>query len=369
MPSFARLLSIASASSLAVMAAVAAAAPAAAEGPAPRISLRGSLDLADACRDAEGHELKLTGLSGVTWLGDDRYAAIMDNSDTVVMFRLELSPRGEPRGVTDVRGLRLGERHDYEDISPCPESLTRRIVERQRQRGEPEPGRCALVCEEDTPAIRAISLDDGRLLGVVPIPEVLKSRRPNRGLEPLAIDPDGRHAWTANEEALADDGPEASPESGTVVRLVKIAIPGDGSRPHPAQFAYAVDRPHAFVRIFDGPTLSGVTALVSLGGGRLLVLERSGGPGLPLFSNRITMVDTTRAEDVATIERGLADHPDAFVAKRLVWQDALGCNLEGLCLGPPLEDGGRALIGIADNGGLGLPNRLVAFAIEGLTSP
>jgi hypothetical protein len=234
-----------------------------------------------------------------------------------------------------------------------------------------------LVCEEDTPAVRAFSLADGSMIGTVPLPENLMKRRPNRGLESLAIEPDGRSLWTANEEALATDGPPAAVGGGTVVRLTRLPVaneqqplPFDRLRsrrdaPPPVAFqaAYAVDPPHAFVRVFAGQPLSGVAALVALGRGRLLVLERSGGPGLPPFASRIYLVDTKAAVDVSAVERDLAARKEAIVEKRLLWSDSLGVNLEGICLGPMLADGNRALVAIADNGGLGTPNQLVGLSL------
>lgn len=343
-------------------AAVFAAATARAEPPParlPTVEYRGTLALPDRVPAADGTEVAITGLSGIAWLGADRYAAVMDNSDVLLQFRLSLARDGTPLAVSDLAVVRLGERHDYEDLAPCPAPLAGRIA---AKRGRSAQG-ILLLCEEDTPAIRAVAAD-GALLGVVPVPEILRSRRSNRGLEALAVDPDGRTAWTANEEALPGDGPAPTTEAGTVVRLTRIPLPtGAGPAGSATQFAYATDPPHPFVRVFSGESYAGVTALVALGAGRLLVLERSAGPGLPPFANRIELVDTAGATDIAGIDRDLASRA-AVVGKRPLWQDSLGCNLEGLCLGPALAAGGRALVAIADNGGIGTPNQLVGLVLR-----
>jgi hypothetical protein len=342
------------------------------DAPAPyRVTFRGMLMLPETAPDADGNAVRLTGLSGITWLGDDRYAAVMDNSDRLVLFRVTLSQVGMPREIADLRVVTLSARHDYEDVAPCPESLMTRIVERRLRQGEDDPGRCLLVSEESTPGLRAVSLDTGELLGVVPIPDQFRAPRPNRALEAVAVDGDGRFIWTANEEALPADGPAASEAAGTVVRLARIPVPEGDGKPQAgaAQFAYAVDAPHAFVRVFAGEPLSGVSALVSLGGGRLLVLERSGSPGLPPFASRIYLVDTSRGIDVSAIERDLAGLREKLLDKLLLWKDSLGSNVEGLCLGPRLADGGMALVGIADNGGLAAPTQLVTFSLESPPPP
>jgi hypothetical protein len=216
------------------------------------------------------------------------------------------------------------------------------------------------------------------MVGALDLPENLSTRRPNRGLESLAIEPDGRSVWTANEEALPADGPPAAAGGGTVVRLTRLLLPGDGKvatdRAEPArggdasaalafQAAYRVDPVHAFVRVFAGQPLSGLAALVALGNGRLLALERSGAPGLPPFASRIYQIDAGAAVDVSAVAGDLAARQGVAVDKRLLWTDSLGINLEGLCLGPLLADGNRGLLAIADNGGIGTPNQLVGLAL------
>ena len=92
-----------------------------------------------------------------------------------------------------------------------------------------------------SPTIRAFRLEDGGADGTIAVPEILRGRRANRGLEALALDPDGRHLWTANEEALAADGPAAGAGEGTVVRLVRLPVAGRGEA---FQAAYRADPPH-----------------------------------------------------------------------------------------------------------------------------
>jgi hypothetical protein len=346
-----------------------------------QIVFQGAIPLPDRADDADGKPVEITGLSGVAWLGDDRYVAVLDNSQYVLLFRLSLSQTGKPLAVESLRAVRLSQRHDYEDVVPCPAAVARGLERERRGRQESRwesPSEFVLVCEEDTPAVRAFSLPDGGMVAAVPLPDNLMTRRPNRGLEALAIEPDSRFVWTANEEALPNDGPPAAAGSGTVVRLTRLPLPDDrpkaGDGPVPTnvptneaaavfQVAYAVDPVHSFVRVFAGQPLSGLSALVALGKGRLLTLERSGAPGLPPFASRIYLVDASAAVDVSGVERDLATRKEAFVEKRLLWKDSLGINLEGLCLGPQLADGNRCLVAIADNGGISTPNQLVGLAL------
>ena len=242
----------------------------------------------------------------------------------------------------------LTARHDYEDIAVCPRGL--------------------LLCEEDTPAIRLFTAADGRELGGIPLPAQLRGCRTNRGLEAVAFDSAGSCIWTATEEAVPTDGPASTATAGTIVRLARLALPDNGTTAESSrQFAYVVDPPHAAVRALPGEPLSGLVALVALRDERLLVLERSFAAGLPPFENRIYLVDTRGAPDVAGVKQGLASRPAASrLPKQLLWKGSLGVNLEGLALGPTLASGGRLLAAIADNGGTNAPTLLVTFR---LTSP
>jgi hypothetical protein len=324
-----------------------------------KVELAGTVRFPDELADAAGKPHRIRGLSGVTWDGDGRWAAVMDNSDALVRFTVELAPDGAPLAIGELSLVTLSARHDYEDLALCSTPLAARFVGAEAG----STGRFIVVCEEDTPALRVARLSDGQLVGSLPLPALLRERRPNRGLEAVAMTADEMHIWTATEEALPADGPAASADAGTVVRLVCIPVaPGGRSK----QVAYAVDPPHAFVRLAAGPVLSGVVALVALPDGRLLVLERSGGAGLPPFENRLYLVAPADAPDVTHVGGGLAGRGDLHTRKTLLWRGSLGCNLEGLGLGPAMDAGWRPLIAISDNDGLEAPAVLAAFR---LTSP
>jgi hypothetical protein len=76
------------------------------------------------------------------------------------------------------------------------------------------------------------------------------------------------------------------------------------------------------------------------------------------------VVNTKDATDITTSDGALAKHPEEHTQKTLLWQDQLGCNLEGLCLGPSLGGKRRALLAIADNNGIGTPNLVAGFTLE-----
>jgi hypothetical protein len=333
-----------------------------------RLEQVGTLRLPADVEASAGTPMPLTGLSGLAWLGDDRWVAAIDNSDRLATFRLALGPAAEPTGVSEVAVRPLQHRHDYEDVALCPPHLEAALAATVAAQPPAPPPPWLLFCEEDTPALRVVAFTTGRELGCVGIPAMFQSRRPNRGLEAVAIDAGGECVWTATEEALPTDGPAADKTGGTVVRLTRIPItqsPAAASTTR--QFGYAVDPPHAAVRPVPGDSLSGVVAIVAAGNERLLVLERSFTAGLPPFESRIYLVDSRGAPDVAGVAGGLTARPAASrVAKKLLWKAAVGVNLEGLAAGPPLAEGRQAVIAIADNGGTNVPTLLMTFR---LTSP
>ena len=334
------------------------------EAAAFQLDQAGTLRLPADAATSKGTTAPLTGLSGLAWLGDDHWVAAIDNSDHLVTFRLTLGPEGEPTGVSDAAFRPLQHRHDYEDVAHCPPHLEAALAATASAHS-PAPPPWLLLCEEDTPAVRVVAFASGSELGTVPLPTAFQSRRPNRGLESVAIDPEGRCIWTASEEALPADGPAATETEGTVVRLTRIPImDARVAAPAVRQFAYAVDPPHPAVRPGAGESLSGLVSIVALGTERLLVLERSFTAGLPPFESRVYLVDTRGAPDVAGIASGLAARPAASrVVKRLLWKAALGVNLEGLAAGPPLANGRRAVVAVADNGGTNVPTLLVTFRL------
>jgi len=67
---------------------------------------------------------------------------------------------------------------------------------------------------------------------------------------------------------------------------------------------------------------------------------------------------------VSLVDRDLTSRADQHVRKVLLWKDQLGCNIEGLCLGPKLRRGTHALVAVADNGAIGTPNQLIGFTLE-----
>ncbi len=300
----------------------------------------GDVEMPSPVSDQSAASFAVAGLSGVCALGGGRYAAVMDNSNRVVLFDLPIAPDGTAGPIANVAGLTLAFSGDHEAIA-----LTQ--------------GGSLLVVDENTMTFREANPASGQLLSMAALPPVYAERRPNRGLESLSI-ADGA-VWTANEEALTVDGNLASPSTGSVVRL---RAHDQSTGTEMGQWAYLVEPMHGAIIPGSTPGQSGLSELVALPGGGLLAVERSLALADPLFLTRIYSVETTGATDVSGLP-SLMGSSITPVTKTLVYQGT-HTNLEGLCRGPALNNDGWAMLGVVDNGDPFSENTIVVFRLDGL---
>lgn len=315
-----------------------------------RIEQRGSQLLATAANDQHGTAFKVRGMSGVTWLsgeaGDSIFAVVIDNSDKVVRLRASFKEDCSIASLAIVDGLTLGVSGDHEGIA-FTDGATNTIF----------------VADEVGPAINEFDLSSGALRREIPVPSVFTEPghlRSNLGLESLSRCPETGDVWSANEEALTVDGERSTPERGTLVRLTRPSV-GEGGGPD-VQFVYLTEPLHG--AMMRGGR-SGVSDVVAISGGRLLVLERSFASGEGLFKNSIYVIDP--AEGMPTDVAGMGALEGAEiepVKKRLVWSGFLNQNLEGLCLGPRVSPTSWVLLGVVDDGDPLSMNMVMSFELK-----
>lgn len=168
----------------------------------------------------------------------------------------------------------------------------------------------------------------------------------NLGFEALALNPEGDRLFTATESALLQDyDPDTDEEIRA--RLLHYWI----GEPEPLLISthlYPVSSPPA------GAVVNGLVELATLdSGGHFLSLERSasifGG-----YSARLFQIATGGATDISQIPSLKGDLRGVQpIRKRLLLDLAqLGIeleNLEGMTLGPRLEDGSQSLLLVSDN--------------------
>lgn len=226
---------------------------------------------------------------------------------------------------------------------------------------------------------------DGSEAGELPLPAQLMPApaapgqgafgvRDNLALESLAASPDGRWLFTASESALAQDGPVADVGVAAAARLVVFDLAtGTAVR----QLVYPLDALTVAPAAPDGLRVGGLVELAAVDAGRLLALERQFALGTG-FAVRLYTVSLDGADDVSALP-SLASSPAAVPAPRPVSKRLLADlgallaergvaldNLEGMAFGPPLADGRRTLVLVADNNfnPIGQRTLFVALALD-----
>ncbi|MDH3293104.1 MAG: esterase-like activity of phytase family protein [Acidimicrobiia bacterium] len=230
------------------------------------------------------------------------------------------------------------------------------------------PGRFHVSSEGNTladpiidPFIRRYNLN-GRVTAELPVPDYYRPNgtdrgfRFNLGFESLNLTPDGKHLVTAGEAALAQDGPAATFNNGSLARILVYDL---AQREPVAEFVYEVD-PWA-----EPSAIFGVNGIVEVlpvdNAGTMLVMERSfsvggslgGGTGNVVIINEISTAGATDTLGTEALYQGGAAIDVTPVSQRLVFAfDDLGLpidNIEGMTWGPSLPDGRRSLVIVSDN--------------------
>lgn len=292
--------------------------------------------------------LAAVGISGLARVEGDRYLAVSDRGGALHVLEIAVDPatgrvtRAEfgTRLPLSGPGAALRDREAIACAAGCPIAWLAGEGPPPWIAGHDLAGRTRAMADLDHPGLA-----------------VFTTARANLGFEALALRPRGG-LWAANEEALAADGPPATPEAGTVVRLVAL---DDSLRPI-AQRAYVTDPvpgPITSPLPAVGREASGLVELVALPDGTLLALERALGgdeSGMAGFRIRLYAVDPRGATDVSAAPHrdGLAAGGWTPVAKTLLLElrpGLVAANYEAMALGPELEGGDRSLLLMADNGG------------------
>ncbi|MFM7143936.1 MAG: esterase-like activity of phytase family protein, partial [Alphaproteobacteria bacterium] len=279
-------------------------------------------------------------LSGLAWISGNQWVVVADKGGAAYPLEVVLDASGRIGSASLGAAIPLAGAVDAEGIAWDVDRGT------------------LFVSDETGPAIREHVLASGAAVQSLALPAVYSQARSNLSLESLSRDPVSRSLWTANEEALSVDGPVSGFVDGTLVRLQRF----DAGFAPAGQWAWRTDPIEAN---YGSPgrdvETSGVSDLVALPDGGLLVLERSsGGTGL---RSRLYLADFSGADDTSALA-ALAGASFAPVAKSLRWsRNFLFQNFEGAALGPALPGGGRSLLLVSDDGS-GLQQTLLALVVH-----
>lgn len=188
-----------------------------------------------------------------------------------------------------------------------------------------------------------------------PAASLVSGREGNRGLEGLALSPDGRFAYAMLQNGTIQDG-FANGNRGLYTRIVKYDV---ATGAPVGQYAYRLD---------SAGQGRGISAIVALGNDRFLVLERNNrgigvGATLATADKAVYAIDLSGATDVTNLALPASGNlPTGVVAAakgaKVIDLDAdtlaaLGGRSpekwEGLAIGPQLADGQYLLLAGTDN--------------------
>jgi hypothetical protein len=242
------------------------------------------------------------------------------------------------------------------------------------------PSGTILIADEYGPHLMEFNVE-GRLLREFKLPKHLRiahphadaakeladnksGRVPNRGMEGLAISPDGSKLLGAMQSPLIQDGGTR----GTNLRLVEVDVASGATR----EFLYPLD--HAKMAVSE---------IVAVNDHEFLVLERTGSSDAAgARAAKIFKIDISKASDISQHPSLPRDGNPAGVVPvvKLPFIDLLDpayglagpdfpVKIEGLAFGPDLPDGRRLLLVTCDNDCTPEPTRIWAFAIESRDLP
>jgi len=196
-------------------------------------------------------------------------------------------------------------------------------------------------------------------------PRNLSGRQPNRGMEGLAISPDGSKLYGIMQSPLIQDGglDQANKRIGLNCRILELTLATGKTR----EFVYTLDDP-----------ANGISEILAVNDHTFLVLERDSKGGLEAKTKKLFLIDIREASDVSQLSslptKGLPAGVQAVSKKPFL--DLLDPvhglkgsdfpeKIEGLAFGPDLPDGRRLLIVTADNDFIATAAfRVYAFAVE-----
>jgi len=198
---------------------------------------------------------------------------------------------------------------------------------------------------------------DGKYLATLPTPAMFNvskeeiGSRNNMSFEALSFSSDGKSLWLGMEAALYQDGPLATPDHGSVVRITRLDRAGKVLR----QYAYAIE-PVASRPAPGREADNGVSEILAVNDHQVLVVERAGvehANGVYTNHVRIYEMETDGATDIQSIA-ALAGAAYVPARKRLLLDlEKIGLervdNIEGISWGPRLENGRRSLVMISDD--------------------
>ena len=335
---------------------------------------------ADQVATPEGRYDQLGGISALEYTGQGgRFLALSDRGpgDGVAQFPcrfhaldIQIQPGAKIPVSVELKSTRLLLDEQGQKLLGAASAIDAKRADGGR-RFDPEGVRLLdkrlFISDEYGPTIAEFDLT-GKRTRLIPLPEKFRCSQPrdtketentanksgrqsNKGMEGLAITPDGKFLLGAIQAPLLQDhGLDAKGKKlGVNTRLVQVDL--------------ATGQTKEFVYVFDNPNC-GISEILAINAHQFLVIDRDGEHGAEAKDKKIVWIDTAGASDVSNVAtlpaKGLPDGVVPVARKPFLdfldprWKLA-GENFpekqEGLAFGPPLPDGRLTLVVAIDNDG------------------
>ena len=269
--------------------------------------------------------------SGITWLGDNRYAIVNDKSQTAGFHLMTITLDDVTGDIKEVRAdtfmTSQQSNRDEEGICYVPQTNTVFVS------GEAD-GR---ILEYDM---------SGKLTGrQLHVPEVFGTAYSNGGFEALTYNAATHRFWTTSENTLKADGTKPTIKQKTA-NLLRFQSFGDDLQPR-EQYWYMTDS--SAVKHVEGKSTLGVSGLAVLDDGQIIVLEREiyrKPKNIGSFVNvKLYVVNPAQQCAGDLLQKQLITE---FRTKINITNRSFA-NYEGICIGPRLKDGRILLLLVADS--------------------
>tara|TARA_A100001391_G_scaffold203904_2_gene197635 strand:- start:331 stop:1515 length:1185 start_codon:yes stop_codon:yes gene_type:complete len=321
---------------------------------------------------------RMGGISAIEYLGhDDQYLAMADRGPddgaTAYQCRVHrISIHIDPLSKEPVRLQLLGSDRLVDCRGCCFVGDATAITESTEfgHRLDPEGLRMVgtdqfLVCEEYGPKILRFN-HEGKSIDSIPVPSAFCIAKPagtkneenlnnesgrasNKGLEGLAISPDGSTITCVMQNVMLQDGQrdETGAPHGQYCRMLQIDLESGQT----SQFVYRLDHPDNVL-----------SEILAISATEFLVIERDYKAGEEAVCKHIKRIDLAGATDISGLDRlPPSDMPeDIHPVRKTTYLDMLDPRygiggvrmpekLEGLTFGPDLSDGRKTLLIASDN--------------------
>ena len=269
--------------------------------------------------------------SGITWLGDDRYAVVNDKSTTAGFHLMSIRINTTTGDIIEVRAdsfmTNNQPNRDEEGICYVPQTNT------------------VFVSGENDGQIVEYSMN-GQLTGrKLNIPSVFGFAYSNYSFEALTYNTTTRRFWTTTETTLKTDGVKPSIQQ-KLPNLLRLQSFGDDLLPK-SQYWYLTDS--STVVGMEGKSILGVSGMAALDDGQLIVLEREVRQTANYIGSyvhvKLYVVNPALQQSGELLQKQLLTE---FRTSINLTNRSLA-NYEGICAGPRLTDGRQVLMLVADS--------------------